>query len=81
VASRVGGIPEVLGEDYRYLVPSRNPSAMAVAISSVLADREMGVHLGEQLRGRFLSNFSEAMMLDRVEQYFQRQLRAEQQHG
>lgn len=81
VASRVGGVPEVLGAEYRYLVESRNPAAIASAVTSLCADKGASGRLGEELRTRFSTEFSEKQMLDRVEEYFQRQLRTERQHG
>ena len=40
VASRVGGIPELVGEDEAILVPPRDPEALADAVQQVLDDPE-----------------------------------------
>jgi glycosyltransferase involved in cell wall biosynthesis len=37
VATNVGGIPEIMSEEFGRLVPPRNPAALAEALRSVLA--------------------------------------------
>jgi len=38
IATRVGGIPDIVGEDEALLVPSEDPAALAQAIGAVRAD-------------------------------------------
>jgi glycosyltransferase involved in cell wall biosynthesis len=40
VASRVGGIPEVVGEDSAAMVPPEDPAALAAALLAVLSDEK-----------------------------------------
>lgn len=46
VTTKVGGIPEVVG-DSALLVPPDNPSALADALIKVLTDRQLAARLGE----------------------------------
>jgi len=46
VAARVGGIPEVTGEDAAVLVPQGDPAALAAAVESVLGDPGLAAKLG-----------------------------------
>jgi glycosyltransferase involved in cell wall biosynthesis len=46
VASRVGGIPDLTGEDAALLVPSDNPARLASAILAVLDDPALASALG-----------------------------------
>lgn len=64
VASRVGGIPEVI-EDGKtgLLVPSRDPEAIAKAIQTLIADRALTKRFGETLRERVLTDFSLSRVL------------------
>lgn len=64
VASRVGGIPEVI-EDGKtgFLVTSRDPEAIAKAIQTLTADRALAERFGETLCERVLTEFSLARVL------------------
>lgn len=57
VASAVGGVPELLG-DTGVLVPSNDPAALAAALRTVLADRDVRVRLGVAARRRVQLEFS-----------------------
>ncbi len=73
VASRVGGIPEVLGGGVGgMLIESRSSNAIASTVTN-LCDRrgEFGA-LGRANRVRFESLFTAEKMTDRMEQYFDR---------
>ena len=52
VASRVGGIPELTGEDGALLVPPGNPGPLASAIASVLDDPVLSGHLAAAAAAR-----------------------------
>jgi glycosyltransferase involved in cell wall biosynthesis len=52
VATRVGGIPELTGEDGAILVPPQDPAALAAAVLSVLDDPGRGEKLSAAARQR-----------------------------
>lgn len=66
VATRVGGVPEVV-EDGRQglLVPAADPAALAMAIAAVLGDRMRAGAMGALGRAR-AERFSLAVMLERL---------------
>jgi len=68
VATRVGGIPEVV-EDARtgLLVPPRDPPALKAAIESLLRDRARARAMGDAGRERVLDRFSVGAMARRYE--------------
>jgi len=62
VASRCGGIPEVVGTDAGLLVPMADPQALATAMIDVLRSPEMARRLGEAGRKRAQLFTSERMV-------------------
>jgi glycosyltransferase involved in cell wall biosynthesis len=63
VATRVGGMPEALGDDAGMLVPPGEPSALASAIDQLLANPGRADRLGQAARTRAVELFSlEAMV-------------------
>ncbi len=62
VATRVGALPELLGEA-GVLVPPGDPGAMATAIATLLANPERARSLGEAARAR-IRDYSPARMVD-----------------
>ena len=59
VASRVGGIPEVVADGVTgLLVPPDDPSALAVALNSVIGDRARARAMGSAGRERAVAEFS-----------------------
>jgi glycosyltransferase involved in cell wall biosynthesis len=52
VATRVGGIPGLTGEDAALLVPPGDSRALAAAVRSVLTDRELAARLRAAARAR-----------------------------
>lgn len=59
VASDVGGVQQVLGDDeYGIRVPAANPGALAQAIRSLAENRERRTGLGSLARRRALDSFS-----------------------
>ncbi len=81
IASRIGGIPEVLGENYPYMVEAQKPEAIAKAVESLLDRGAKAESIGESLRRRYLDQFTLLQMLDRVESYFKSQIRVERLRG
>ena len=67
VASRVGGIPEVV-EDGKsgYLVPPGDPAALASAIEAILDDDQMRISFSRRARQRAIEKFD---LQDMVKHY------------
>lgn len=64
VATRVGGIPEIIpDDDHGLLVPPRNPKAIATAIESLMNDPQHAAELGARLHARVLNSFSKVRMM------------------
>jgi glycosyltransferase involved in cell wall biosynthesis len=63
VASRVGGIPALTGEDAALLVPAADPGRLASAVRSVLDDQALAAKLGAaaQDRARALPSAADAV--------------------
>jgi glycosyltransferase involved in cell wall biosynthesis len=64
VASRVGGIPDLTGEDAALLVPPGDPGALSAAVLSVLDDPALAKRLSEAALQRSRSLPSERDALD-----------------
>lgn len=77
IASRVGGIPEVVDEQCALLVPARNPNAIADAILAVASDVERCRRMSEDARNRFVKYFQVDRMCDQVEECFARLVKGE----
>lgn len=67
VASRVGGIPEIVQDEAEgFLVPRENPQALAEAIERVLlSDSSVQQKLRQTARARFLSSFERRQVIPR----------------
>lgn len=64
VATRVGGIPEIIiDEDHGLLVPRENPAALASAMESLARDPRRAAELGARLQVRVTTLFSKERML------------------
>ena len=64
VATRTGGIPEVVADDETgLLVPPRNPQALARAIVRVLRDEPLRARMGQAGLARVRSHFSASRMV------------------
>jgi glycosyltransferase involved in cell wall biosynthesis len=67
VASRVGGIPEVVRDDVSgVLVPPADPAALSRAIVRVLRDGELGARLGAAARDGAERDWSSQRMVERT---------------
>jgi len=81
VASRVGGIPEVVGEaEAALLVPPADPEELARAVIGVLSDGRLREQMSQSARRRFESDFRYETMIDRLEAYY-RSIIQEACHG
>lgn len=68
VATRVGGVPELIrDEDTGLLVPPEDAEAMAAALERVFADPDWARSLGERGRAHVHAHFSLDAMLDATE--------------
>ncbi len=67
VASRVGGIPEVVADgETGLLVPPADPRALAAAVNELLADPERGRKMGLAGRERVLAQFTWRAVAERT---------------
>lgn len=67
VATRVGGTPEAVEDGVTgLLVPARDAGALARAIGTLLADRELARRLGEAARQRIADQFSIERMVNQT---------------
>lgn len=71
VATRVGGVPEIIGEgEAGIIVPPRDESAMTQSIGALLRDDDRRHRVGENARKRILDVFDTQKMYDRYEQLY-----------
>jgi len=78
-ASRVGGVPELIEDQVTgLLVPPKNPSALARAISRLLSDKAFARQLAERAREQVRRRFTVEQMAKRNEDYYYELLRS---HG
>src|SRR5207302_9242618 len=77
VASRVGGVPEVVreGED-GFLLPVGDVVAMAAAVRRILDDGALHRRLATTARAGAVERFSRAPMVTRYEKFYERVLRS-----
>ena len=75
VATRVGGVPEVVDDGVEALVvPPGDPAAIAIAVRRLLADRDERRRLGEAARARAAS-LNQVEVCDRLDALYQEVLR------
>ena len=67
VASRVGGVPEVVTPETGILVPAGDPEAMASALVVLGSDRELRARLGANARARAFRRHSAARLVTDVD--------------
>jgi len=71
VASRIGGIPEViLDGETGILVAPEDPASLARAIDALIADPALWTRLGQAARRRYEERFSLQPMLDATEEVY-----------
>ena len=71
VASRVGGLAEVVADDETgILVPAEVPEALAAALIRLCSDRELAAQMGKAARKRAVRLFSVDRMVDRYEELY-----------
>jgi glycosyltransferase involved in cell wall biosynthesis len=69
VASRVGGIPEVVLEGGGLLVPPRDEGAIAGALHAILSDPAKGREMGEKARASVHERFAWKTVAGRFEEW------------
>lgn len=73
VATRVGGIPEVVGDgETGLLVPPSDAPGLAEAIIRILRNPEMAMEMGEAGRRRVSLKFDQKVMLQKIVQMYER---------
>lgn len=72
VASRVGGVEDVVGEDGALLVPAEDPEALALALRAVLGDPEAAARRARSARARLGREYGVETWLDRHEEIYAR---------
>jgi glycosyltransferase involved in cell wall biosynthesis len=70
VASRIGGIPEVVGDEAGLLIPPDDGAALAKAIGTLAEDSDYRARLGEAGRMRAKSLFSLSVVHERIDRLF-----------
>jgi glycosyltransferase involved in cell wall biosynthesis len=81
VATRVGGVPEVVVDGVTgLLVPPRNPEALADAILRLLRDPELRHRMGQAGQERVRRHFSVDQMVRRTEVLYEELLRQKAPH-
>ena len=71
VATRVGGVPEVVGDgETGLLVEPGDPGALAERICELLGDPERARRMGERGRQRAAAEFDVRMMVERMQQVY-----------
>jgi len=77
VATKVGGIPEVIRDgETGYLVPPCDPESLAKAICSLLADKEKAREIGLSAKKRVVSSFSLKKMVEKTEKVYETLLKS-----
>jgi glycosyltransferase involved in cell wall biosynthesis len=69
VATRVGGLPDLVGGE-GLLVPPRDPDALAAALAELLADPERRRAMGDRARERRRAEFGLDTMIRRIEDVY-----------
>ena len=70
VATRVGGVPDVVTDDGALLVPPENPAALAEAIRRAVADPEASARRVAVAKQRLISSFALEPWLDAYEMLY-----------
>jgi glycosyltransferase involved in cell wall biosynthesis len=72
VATRVGGVPEIIQEGANgLLVPPANPSSLRASLDRLLTDPDLGVRLAQAGRSHVRAHFTLEQTTRRVEQVYE----------
>ncbi|MGZ8848333.1 MAG: glycosyltransferase [Pyrinomonadaceae bacterium] len=72
IASEVGGVPDMIGDDAGILVPAGDVNALADAMLRLSRDKELRRSMGQVARERYEKFFSPAAVLPLILQTYQR---------
>jgi glycosyltransferase involved in cell wall biosynthesis len=64
VATRVGGLPEIVNEEVGVLVPPADPEALADGVVKLFEEGDLAA-MGRRARERVISRWSNARLVDR----------------
>ena len=71
VATEVGGVPELVEDGVTgFLVPPRDPDALAEALQKLIADPELRRRMGQAGRKKALKEFTLDRMLQETERVY-----------
>jgi glycosyltransferase involved in cell wall biosynthesis len=70
VATRVGGIPEIVGREAGLLVPRQDPEALGAALTAICADAGLRDRLGAGGRRRFEAGFEAGAWARRLREVY-----------
>jgi glycosyltransferase involved in cell wall biosynthesis len=71
IATRVGGVPEVVTPETGLLVPSGDPNALAAAITKLAADPGLRARLGATARERILRRYSAQRLVSEIHELYE----------
>ena len=70
VASKVGGIPELVSKDSGFLIECGDLDSLVKAVITLVKDREMRLLMGKNARKKIKDNFTLSKMFDKVEREY-----------
>lgn len=71
VSTKIGGIPEVVGEGTGFLVPPRDERSLAEAMELLLSDNALRRKIGGEGRRRIMAKFGWDVIVEKFQQYIQ----------
>jgi alpha-maltose-1-phosphate synthase len=74
VASKVGGLPEIIEHGRTGLLVENDPGAIAAAIRQLIDDREFAQRLGAAARRRVVEDFTVDLMVRRTMEVYRQVL-------
>jgi glycosyltransferase involved in cell wall biosynthesis len=79
VATKIGGVPDVISAAEGYLVPPEDPDALAAAICAAYSDRVGAEERASRARRRLAADFGVGPWLSRYEEIYRRIQRSHQE--
>jgi glycosyltransferase involved in cell wall biosynthesis len=76
IATRVGGVPDVVSTDSAIVVPSEDPKSIAEALRAIASDPAAAARRAEVAHGKLTSSFSDTAWLDRMDAVYRAALEA-----
>jgi glycosyltransferase involved in cell wall biosynthesis len=82
VATRVGGVPDVVSSSHAILVPSEQPRMIARALADVVSEPSKAGHRSQLARERLVQSYGTAKWLDAISSVYEAARKhAERRHG